>query len=470
MPTGRTSSSAMVARSSLVSCTITRPSRAAVLPQSQSQPAWCSPVSSSSAASRSRSASRLARRSPSRSTDWRSMAHRLSAPQVPDCAGKQVRIVAEVADADVAVMAQQAANMARGVAVVNVPELALATRCLRAADGTPVTLLGYESVPVGLGQAVSAKCAATLPCECRPGIAGVLLAGGAHGLADLGNLGRPAPAVPCSGGGSRDLLCLPSAVPALLGAVVAPRPGRLLVRELTPAVATGQLQAAGVHRRPDCRLVSGPRPGAVALLALGPPSVTAGVEAVEVVERLRLAAFRAGFQGDSPGNAEGPRLETWAFLPAVATPQGAYVRFFLRELHDRQRTLSGPLSAPPAATGVMWSAVRSLLACADTRQPGHQSPNSARHSRTAEARRALSACVRSGRRTSTGSALALATWRCMALWVGQRVSGVRALQVWSRHPRHMRMGMTHPQTPSDPADQGIEAGPTLVLRCHCTNC
>jgi hypothetical protein len=58
----------------------------------------------------------------------------------------------------------------------------------------------------------------------------------------------------------------------------------------------------------------------------------------------------------------------------------------------------------------------------------------------------------------------LAALRCMALWVGHLVSGVRALQVWSCQPRHMRKGMTHPRTPNSPTDRGISgAGQSLLL-------
>ena len=45
----------------------------------------------------------------------------------------------------------------------------------------------------------------------------------------------------------------------------------------------------------------------------------------------------------------------------------------LRLLHERQSTLSGGLVLP-AASGVVWSAVRSFDSCGGIRQPGHHHP------------------------------------------------------------------------------------------------
>ena len=50
------------------------------------------------------------------------------------------------------------------------------------------------------------------------------------------------------------------------------------------------------------------------------------------------------------------------------------VRFRLRLLQIRQRTASSPFSEPPAATGMMWSAVRSVDLWGWVCQPGQVSP------------------------------------------------------------------------------------------------
>lgn len=75
----------------------------------------------------------------------------------------------------------------------------------------------------------------------------------------------------------------------------------------------------------------------------------------------------------------------------VCDIQSGLSRFAL--LHDLHSTPSSPASAPPAATGVMWSAVRSVLGWGGRLHPGHQSPLMVRCAATTARRRAVSRLV-----------------------------------------------------------------------------
>lgn len=75
----------------------------------------------------------------------------------------------------------------------------------------------------------------------------------------------------------------------------------------------------------------------------------------------------------------------------VCDIQSGLSRFAL--LHGLHSTPSSPASAPPAATGVMWSAVRSVLGWGGRLQPGHQSPLMVRCAATTARRRTVSRLV-----------------------------------------------------------------------------
>jgi hypothetical protein len=74
-----------------------------------------------------------------------------------------------------------------------------------------------------------------------------------------------------------------------------------------------------------------------------------------------------------------------------ASPDQGCTRAPLLALHDRHSTASGPSSAPPAATGTTWSAVRSAEAWPSRPHPGHHGPRSCTHASTTAARRSRSA-------------------------------------------------------------------------------
>lgn len=92
----------------------------------------------------------------------------------------------------------------------------------------------------------------------------------------------------------------------------------------------------------------------------------------------------------SPWGSRPHTCQTHAFFLTFPPCFPSANRAPLRELHDRQRTDKRPPGAPPAAIGIIWSAVRSQAMCADRPNPGQTLPYLRRHASTTALRRRAS--------------------------------------------------------------------------------
>jgi hypothetical protein len=101
---------------------------------------------------------------------------------------QQLRVVVEVANPNVAVVAEQTTHPVRHMAVVDVPELAATARTIGTADRTAPLLLEKHPIPVLFAQPIPAEGSTAFLGASFLWVAAIHLAGGTDRLPDTSHI------------------------------------------------------------------------------------------------------------------------------------------------------------------------------------------------------------------------------------------------------------------------------------------